>query len=49
MTGDGLFNLGSALSFVQVRPPGVYVAMNGRHFAWDRVRKNRDTGVFEST
>ena len=46
-SSDGLFNLGSALSFVQVLPPGVYVAMNGRHFAWDRVRKNRETGVFE--
>jgi L-asparaginase len=48
-SSDGLFNLGSALSFVQVLPPGVYVAMNGRHFAWNAVRKNRDTGVFEST
>jgi L-asparaginase len=47
-SSDGLFNLGSALSFVQVLPPGVYVAMNGRHFEWDRVRKNRDTGVFEA-
>jgi L-asparaginase len=46
-SSDGLFNLGSALSFVQVLPPGVYVAMNGRHFKWDRVRKNRTTGVFE--
>jgi L-asparaginase len=47
-SSDGLFNLGSALSFVQVLPPGVYVAMNGRHFAWDAVRKNRETGVFEA-
>ena len=47
-SSDGLFNLGSALSFVQVLPPGVYVAMNGRHFSWDAVRKNRETGVFES-
>ena len=47
-SSDGLFNLGSALSFVQVLPPGVYIAMNGRCFAWDRVRKNRETGVFES-
>jgi L-asparaginase len=47
-SSDGLFNLGSALSFAQVLPPGVYVAMNGKHFAWDRVRKNRDTGVFEA-
>jgi len=46
-SSDGLFNLGSALSFVQSLPPGVYVAMNGRHFAWNRVRKNRETGVFE--
>ncbi|MGH9410581.1 MAG: asparaginase, partial [Vicinamibacterales bacterium] len=41
-------NLGSALSFVQVLPAGVYVAMNGRHFAWDGCRKNRETGVFEA-
>jgi L-asparaginase len=46
-SSDGLFNLGSALSFVQVLPPGVYLAMNGRYFLWDRVRKNRETGVFE--
>jgi L-asparaginase len=46
-SSDGLFNLGSALSFVQVLPPGVYIAMNGQHFAWNRVRKNRETGVFE--
>src|SRR3954465_12014309 len=47
-SSDGLFNLGSALSFVQVLPPGVYVAMNGRYFSWDGVRKNRETGVFEA-
>jgi L-asparaginase len=47
-SSDGMFNLGSALSFVQVLPPGVYVAMNGRYFAWNEVRKNRQTGVFEA-
>lgn len=46
-SSDGLFNLGGALAVVQVLPPGVYVTMNGRVFAWDEVRKNRDTGVFE--
>ncbi len=46
-SSDGLFNLGSALSFVQVLPAGVYIAMNGRYFAWDIVRKNRETGDFE--
>jgi L-asparaginase len=48
-SSDGLFNLGSALSFAEVLPPGVYIAMNGQHFMWDRVRKNRETGVFERT
>jgi L-asparaginase len=47
-SSDGLFNLGSALSFVQVLPPGVYVAMNGRCFDWGHVKKNRETGVFEA-
>jgi L-asparaginase len=48
-SSDGLFNLGSALSFAQVLPPGVYIAMNGRWFAWDRVWKDREHGVFEPT
>lgn len=48
-SSDGLFNLGSALSFAQVLPAGVYVAMNGRVFPWDQVRKNRERGIFEST
>ncbi|MBX7118841.1 MAG: asparaginase [Gemmatimonadaceae bacterium] len=47
-SSDGLFNLGSALSFAQVLPPGVYVAMNGKYFPWDDVRKNRELGVFEA-
>ena len=46
-SSDGLFNLGSALAFAQTLLPGVYVAMNGRYFNWDNVRKNRQTGVFE--
>ncbi len=46
-SSDGLFNLGSALAFAQSLPPGVYVAMNGRYFNGDKVRKNKETGVFE--
>jgi L-asparaginase len=46
-SSDGLFNLGSALAFAQTLPTGVYVAMNGRYFAWNQVRKNRQTGMFE--
>ena len=47
-SSDGLFNLGSALSFVQALPAGVYVAMNGTVFAWNEVRKNRASGHFEA-
>ena len=46
-SSDGLFNLGSALSFIQVIEPGVYITMNGRYFKWDNVRKNNQLGVFE--
>ena len=46
-SSDGLFNLGSALAFAQTLPAGVYVAMNGRYFNWDNVRKNKQTGIFE--
>jgi L-asparaginase len=46
-SSDGLFNLGSALAFSQSLPPGVYVAMNGRCFAWNNVRKNKASGAFE--
>lgn len=46
-SSDGLFNLGSALAFAQTLPHGVYVAMNGRFFHWDNVRKNKQTGMFE--
>ena len=46
-SSDGFFNLGAALAFAQTLPPGVYIAMNGRFFNWDNVRKNRQTGFFE--
>lgn len=45
-SSDGLFNLGAALAFAQTLPHGVYVAMNGRHFNWNNVEKNRSTGEF---
>ena len=46
-SSDGLFNLGSALAYVQVLPAGVYVVMNGRYFQADNVWKNKQTGYFE--
>jgi len=47
-SSDGMFNLGSALSFAQTLPAGVYIAMNGMYFNWDNVRKNRAKGEFET-
>lgn len=47
-SSDGFFNLGSALAFVQTLPQGVYIAMNGRWFDWDKVVKNRRSGLFEA-
>ena len=46
-SSDGFFNLGGAVAFAQALPEGVYVAMNGRYYLWDNVRKNRETGFFE--
>lgn len=46
---DADFNLGFAAAAAQLKPPGVYVAMNGSVFAWNKVNKNRKTGVFEAT
>ena len=46
-SSDGLFNLGSALGFVQSLPKGIYIAMNGRCFDYDQVKKNKETGIFE--
>jgi len=47
-SSDGLFNLGGALTAVQILPAGVHIVMNGRIFPWDNVRKNRDSGIFET-
>lgn len=46
-SSDGFFNMGSAMAFAQSLPHGVYVAMNGRYFNWNNVRKNKKTGIFE--
>ena len=46
-SSDGLFNLGSALSFVQVINPGIYITMNGKYFKYDNVFKNKKLGIFE--
>ena len=47
-SSDGLFNLGGAIAYAQSLPTGVYIAMNGQFFEWDKVEKNREKGVFEN-
>lgn len=47
-TTDAVFNIGCAVAAVQLLPPGVYIAMNGRIFQHDTVRKNSRTGKFET-
>lgn len=44
---DALFNFGFAFGVVQTLPTGVYIAMNGQAFIWDKVKKNRQAGIFE--
>ena len=47
-SSDGLFNLGAALAYVQTLPNGIYIAMNGKYFNWNNVRKNKELGLFEA-
>ena len=49
VSSDGLFNLGSAIAFVQTLPHGVYIAMNGKCFEADRAQKDKKTGEFVDT
>jgi L-asparaginase len=46
-SSDGLFNMGTAIAFVQTLTNGVYVVMNGRYFSAMNVHKNKGSGVFE--
>jgi len=45
---DAFFNLGFAFGVCRLLEPDVYIAMNGRIFKWDDVRKDRSEGVFET-
>nr|MCH9749724.1 asparaginase [Pseudomonadota bacterium] len=46
---DALFNLGVALSAVQLKEPGIYIAMNGQVFDFDKVQKDKSLGIFKNT
>jgi L-asparaginase len=44
---DAAFNIGCAVAALQVLTPGVYIAINGRIFDPDRVKKNLEQNWFE--
>ena len=46
-TSDAMFNLGSAVAAAQILSAGVYLAISGRIFTPDNVRKNREQKQFE--
>ena len=45
---DALFNLGSALTAVQLLPAGCFIAMNGQIHTAGKVYKNLEKGTFEA-
>ncbi len=47
IASDAVFNIGCAVGAVQTMPPGVWIAMNGRIWHPQRVRKNRQRNCFE--
>lgn len=47
-SSDSVFNLGCAITAVQLKQPGVYICMCGRIFDYNNVRKNREKGIFET-
>ena len=44
---DSVFNLGCAVTAVQLLESGVYVIMDGKIFDYDKVHKNKAVGLFE--
>ena len=44
---DALFNLGAAVSAVQLLSAGCYICMNGRVFPWKGTAKDKTNGTFE--
>lgn len=47
LDSDIPFNLGFAFAAALLAERGVYVAMNGKLFSWNTVRKNREQNIFE--
>lgn len=43
---DAEFNIGFAVSAVQTLAVGVYIAMSGRVYPWNKCKKDRKTGQF---
>jgi L-asparaginase len=44
---EAVANLVMAVSSVRFLDPGVYIAMHGRVLPYDKIKKNREIGIFE--
>jgi L-asparaginase len=47
VNSDAEFNVGFAMSSVQLLKNGIYIAMNGKVFNWDNVKKDKKKGEFK--
>lgn len=43
---DASFNVGAAVGAINVIKPGIYIAMNGRIYSWDRCKEGTENGQF---
>jgi len=41
---DASFNIGTAVGAINILENGIYIAMNGRIYSWDRCKRNLKTG-----
>jgi L-asparaginase len=46
---DAQFNVGTAIGAINVLGNGVYIAMNGRIYPWNKVKRDSKTGQFIET
>ncbi len=45
---DAPFNIGTAIGAINILNDGIYIAMKGKIHNWNNVRKDKETGKFET-
>ncbi len=48
LDSDASFNIGTAIGAINILDNGIYIAMNGKIFPWNNVKKNKENGKFET-